>query len=67
MEKMKLKGKWNQLKGEIKKKWASLTDDDLTYAEGDFDQLVGRIQQRTGEKREEIRQYLNELMREDRM
>ncbi len=67
MDNVKMKGKWNQFKGEIKRKWGFLTDDDLTVAEGDFDKLVGKIQERTGERREEIRQYLNEMMREDRM
>ncbi len=67
MEKMKLKGKWMQFKGEMKKKWAALTDDDFAYAEGDFEKMIGRIQERTGQQREEIRHYLNHLTHEDRM
>jgi len=54
------KGTWQQLKGEIKKKWGQLTDDDLIEVEGDMDKLAGRIQQRTGDKREEIRRWLDE-------
>jgi uncharacterized protein YjbJ (UPF0337 family) len=54
------KGTWQQLKGEIKKKWGQLTDDDLMEVEGDMDKLAGRIQQRTGDKREEIRRWLDE-------
>ena len=55
MNEDRLKGKWNQIKGELKKKWGKLTDDDLTYSEGQLDKMMGRIQERTGEKKEEIR------------
>jgi uncharacterized protein YjbJ (UPF0337 family) len=54
------KGSWQQLKGEIKKKWGQLTDDDLMEVEGDMDKLAGKIQQRTGDRREEIRRWLDE-------
>jgi uncharacterized protein YjbJ (UPF0337 family) len=53
------KGKWHQLKGEIKRKWGKMTDDDLTEAEGDMEKLVGKIQQRTGERREAIEKWLD--------
>jgi len=55
-----LQGQWNQIRGELKKKWGQLTDDDLRFSNGNIDQLVGRIQQRTGEAREAIEQYLTE-------
>ncbi|MDZ4403966.1 CsbD family protein [Prosthecobacter sp.] len=54
------KGNWNIVKGKLKQKWASLTDDDLTYVEGKTDELIGRIQKRTGETREEIKRYMQE-------
>jgi uncharacterized protein YjbJ (UPF0337 family) len=54
----KLKGKWHQLKGEIKRKWGKMTDDDLTEAEGNMEKLVGKIQERSGEKREAIEKWL---------
>jgi uncharacterized protein YjbJ (UPF0337 family) len=54
------KGKWNQLKGEIKKKWSRMTDDDLLEVEGDIDKLAGRIQERSGDKKEDIRKWLKE-------
>jgi uncharacterized protein YjbJ (UPF0337 family) len=60
MNQDQVKGKWNQLKGEIKKKWARMTDDDLLEVEGDMDKLAGRIQERTGDKREDIRNWLNQ-------
>jgi uncharacterized protein YjbJ (UPF0337 family) len=55
-----LQGQWNQIRGELKKKWGQLTDDDLRFNNGNIDQLVGKIQQRTGEAREAIEQYLTE-------
>lgn len=56
-----LQGQWNQLRGQVKQKWGLLTDDDLQIQGGNVDQLVGRIQQRTGEGREAIEKYLTEL------
>ena len=53
-----VKGKIKQLSGEIKRKWGQLTDDDLTEAQGNLEKLVGKIQQRTGEKREAIERWL---------
>ena len=43
MNEDRLKGKWNQIKGELKKKWGKLTDDDLMYGEGHVDKMIGRI------------------------
>jgi uncharacterized protein YjbJ (UPF0337 family) len=54
MDKLEIKGNWNQLKGQLKKKYSQLTDDDLKYAEGHEDELVGRIQEKTGQTRDEI-------------
>ncbi len=54
-----MKGKLKQLSGEIKRKWGQVTDDDLTESQGDFDKLVGRIQQRSGERREAIEKWLH--------
>ena len=55
-----LKGDWNVTKGKLKQKWANLTDDDLTFAEGKTDELIGRIQKRTGETREAVAKALKE-------
>ena len=49
-----LQGQWNQVRGELKKKWGQLTEDDLRFTNGNIDQLVGRIQSKTGEAREAI-------------
>jgi uncharacterized protein YjbJ (UPF0337 family) len=56
-----LQGRWNDLRGRVKEKWGQLTDDDLQIQSGNIDQLVGRIQQKTGEGREAIERFLGEL------
>jgi uncharacterized protein YjbJ (UPF0337 family) len=55
MTKLDIKGNWNEIKGKLKQKYAQLTDDDLTFAEGKEEELMGRLQQRIGKKKEEIR------------
>jgi len=56
-----IQGQWNNLRGRVKEKWGQLTDDDLQIHGGNIDQLVGRIQQKTGEGREAIEKFLGEL------
>jgi len=56
-----LQGQWNNLRGQVKQKWGQLTDDDLQIHGGNIDQLVGKIQQKTGEGREAIEKFLGEL------
>lgn len=55
---LKLKGNWNELKGKLKEKYGELTDDDLAYAEGQEDQLLGKLQQKTGAAKEELSKFL---------
>ncbi|MGX1641046.1 MULTISPECIES: CsbD family protein [Sphingobacterium] len=64
MNSLDLKGKWNILKGKVKQKYADLTDDDLLYVEGKEDELYGRLQEKTGKTREEVRSWLNDLDKE---
>ena len=63
MDDLKWKGSWNELKGKVKQKWGELTDDDLTYAEGQEEELIGKLQKKTGQTREEVVNYLNNLFR----
>jgi uncharacterized protein YjbJ (UPF0337 family) len=56
-----IQGRWNQLRGQVKEKWGQLTDDDLAIQGGNVDQLVGRIQQKTGVARDQIEKFLNDL------
>ena len=55
---LKIRGNWNELKGKLKEKYAELTDDDLVYAEGQEDQLIGKIQKKTGAAKAEITEFL---------
>jgi uncharacterized protein YjbJ (UPF0337 family) len=61
MNKFTLKGTWNEAKGKLKQKYAELTDDDLTYAEGKEDELLGRLQKRTGRTQEELRREIEDF------
>ena len=60
MNTLEIKGDWNITKGKLKQKWAKLTDDDLQYVNSKKDELIGRIQKRTGETREAVEKALNE-------
>jgi uncharacterized protein YjbJ (UPF0337 family) len=60
MTTLEIKGDWNITKGKLKKKWANLTDDDLKYSEGQNDELVGRIQKRTGQTREVVEKAIKD-------
>ena len=64
MNKLEIKGNWNIAKGKLKQKWAQLTDDDLQYAHGQEEELVGRIQKRTGQTREAVERALRESVAE---
>ncbi|HEV2694880.1 MAG TPA: CsbD family protein [Verrucomicrobiae bacterium] len=60
MSTLTAKGNWNIAKGKLKQKFAQLTDDDLQYTEGKEDELLGRIQKRTGETKEKIESAVQE-------
>jgi uncharacterized protein YjbJ (UPF0337 family) len=61
MNTLEIKGDWNITKGKMKQKWAQLTDSDLEYTEGKQDELVGRIQKRTGQTREAVEKAIKDL------
>lgn len=61
MDSLTWKGRWNEIKGKIKKSYGSITDNDLVYEEGKEDELLGRLQKKTGKTREELNSWLNEL------
>ena len=60
MTALEIKGDWNIIQGKLKQKWAKLTDDDLQYAVGKQEELLGRIQKRTGETREAVEKAIKE-------
>jgi uncharacterized protein YjbJ (UPF0337 family) len=49
------------VKGKLKQKYGQLTDDDLSFAEGKEDELLGRLQRRLGKSREELRAEIEKL------
>lgn len=56
-----LKGNWNELKGKIKAEYAELTEDELTYQEGQEDQLLGILQQKTGKTKQQVKEWIDSL------
>jgi uncharacterized protein YjbJ (UPF0337 family) len=65
MDKLQIKGNWNIIKGKLKQHYANLTDDDLRFEDGKEDELLGRLQKKTGESREEILESINRYSRND--
>ena len=61
MTKLEIKGTWNETKGKLKQKYADLTDDDLLFEEGKEEELLGRLQKKTGQTKEQIRDAIAEL------
>ncbi len=61
MNKLEIKGTWNETKGKLKQKYADLTDDDLLFEEGKEDELFGRLQKKTGQTKEQIRDTIAKL------
>jgi uncharacterized protein YjbJ (UPF0337 family) len=61
MDKLQIKGSWNELKGKIKQAYGDLTDDDLVREEGKDDELLGKMQKKTGKSRDELVKWINSL------
>ena len=61
MTKLQIKGSRNEIQGKLKQKYAELTDDDLTFAEGKEEELLGRLQQRLGKSKEEVRREIEQF------
>lgn len=58
---MNLKGQWNEIKGKLKQKYGQLTDDDLTFAEGKEEELLGRLQKKLGKSKEDVRREIEQF------
>ena len=54
MDKLELKGRWNELKGKAKQAHGDLTDDDLRYEEGKEDEMWGKLEKKLGKAKKEI-------------
>jgi uncharacterized protein YjbJ (UPF0337 family) len=61
MNTTELKGNWNEQKGKLKVKFAQLTDDDLLFAEGKKDEMMGRLQKKLGKTKEELFDIISKL------
>jgi uncharacterized protein YjbJ (UPF0337 family) len=61
MNSTELKGNWNEKKGKLKQKFAALTDNDLMFAEGKKDEMLGRLQIKLGKSKEEMHRIIEEL------
>ena len=61
MNTTELKGNWEEQKGKLKQKFASLTDDDLLFAEGKKEEMMGRLQIKLGKSKEELHTLISDL------
>lgn len=64
MNKEILKGKWKEIKGQVKTQWGKLTDDELTKISGDYDQLSGSLQKQYGYKKDEAEAQINKFFKD---
>jgi uncharacterized protein YjbJ (UPF0337 family) len=55
----KIRGNWNQIKGQLKQAYGQLTDDDLSYQEGQEDELIGRLQKKLGQTKDEVKNMID--------
>ena len=61
MNKLQIKGSWNELKGKLKQQYGNLTDDDLVFSKGKEDELFGRLQKKLGKSKDAVRQMIERL------
>jgi uncharacterized protein YjbJ (UPF0337 family) len=61
MNKLQIKGSWNELKGKLKQQYGNLTDSDLVFSEGKKDELLGRLQKKLGKSKDEVREIIEKL------
>ena len=57
-----LQGQWTQLKGKIRERWGQITDDELQQVHGDGEQLLGFLQKKTGQSRQEVEKFMREAV-----
>jgi uncharacterized protein YjbJ (UPF0337 family) len=59
--KLKLRGSWNETRGKIKQVYGNLSDNDLTYEEGKEDEFLGKLQQKTGKAKDDLKHWIDSL------
>jgi len=58
---IELKGNWNEQKGKLKQKFATLTDNDLLFLDGKKDEMLGKLQAKLGKTKEELYKIIGSL------
>ena len=66
MDNLIVKGTWNTVKGKLKQAYGNLTDDDLKYEEGKEDELLGRLQQKTGKTKDDLKKWFSSYQESNR-
>lgn len=61
MNVLTMKGNWNKIAGKLKQRYANLTDDDMLFEEGKEEELLGRLQEKTGTTKEELRKAIADM------
>jgi len=59
MNKLEIKGNWNEAAGKLKQQYANLTDDDLLLVKGKEEELLGRLQKKLGKTKEEVQKIIS--------
>jgi uncharacterized protein YjbJ (UPF0337 family) len=61
MNKLEIKGNWNEASGKLKQKYENLTDDDLLLIKGKEEELLGRLQKKLGKTKEEVQKIISKF------
>lgn len=61
MNKLEVKGTWNETAGKLKQQYANLTDDDLLFEKGKEEELLGRLQKKLGKTKEEVQKIISKF------
>lgn len=67
MNRNQAQGKWNEFNAKVKQAWGDLSDDEITKAEGNVEELAARIQQRYGDSQEAVARQLNEFKEKSKL
>ena len=60
MDRLEMEGKWNRVKGAVRQKYGEWFDDDKAFAEGKFEEMLGKMQEKSGRTREDIEREIRD-------
>jgi len=60
MDRLEMEGKWNRVKGAVRQKYGEWFDDDKAFAEGKYEEMLGKMQEKSGRTREEIEREIRD-------